>query len=192
MTGLPSWLSWPLGRRSQWAPVAAVLAPQFLHLAPAQPPSLPCLLPWTLIAATQAAKWDHAGSGASLGQWRERRGGANLVLFANDCTTFLAPQKRNFLGNTMEMTYKQDPWNSRLIIPLTITNTGGGACYYVRHWTKCITCSTSFSSYNSLPMLVLLVFPFCRWGDWAQRSDIFLSSYNMYLVDLAFFFLKTH
>lgn len=49
-----------------------------------------------------------------------------MVLFANDCTTFLAPQKRNFLGNTMEMTYKQDPWNSWLIIPLTITNTGGG------------------------------------------------------------------
>lgn len=38
-------------------------------------PSLPCLLPWTLIARAHAGKWDHAGSGVSLGQWQEMKQG---------------------------------------------------------------------------------------------------------------------
>lgn len=70
MTGLPSWPSWPLGRGSQWAPVVAMPASRFLHLlTPAQPPPLPCSLPWTLISAAHAEKWDHVSSGVSLRQW---------------------------------------------------------------------------------------------------------------------------
>ena len=71
---------------------------------------------------------------------------------------------------------------------LVITDTKVGRCYYGRHCIKLIInmYSISFSSYNNLPMLVLLVFPFCKWEDWAQRSDIiFLRSYK--LVDLACF-----
>ena len=58
-------------------------------------PSLPCSLPCALIAAARAVKRDHACSGASLGQWQGAgRGGGTLVVLANDCATFLAPQKK--------------------------------------------------------------------------------------------------
>lgn len=86
-------------------------------------PSLPCSLPCALIAAARAVKRDHACSGASLGQWQELEQGEATWLFWQMIVQLSQPfKKRNFLRNTVEMTYKESPWNSWLIIPLTTTN----------------------------------------------------------------------